>query len=162
MPKYNITERKEHAAKYRSLVNPELMDELKEKIFQIIVIQGKYKDKDYSARDLARDLGTNTRYVSAVINVKFHTNYPGFVNRYRIEEAMSLMVDKRYLTYTMEQISDMVGFANRQSFYSSFYRITEMSPRLYRKTYLDKHPVLQHELDLQKFEKHRQKKLSKQ
>lgn len=86
------------------------------------------------------DLGTNTRYVSAVINVKFHTNYSCFVNKYRIDEAMSLMVDRRYQKLTMEQISDMVGFSNRQSFYASFYRIMNMSPREYRVKFLEQHP----------------------
>ena len=140
MAKYNITEKKEHEAKYRSLVNPEMMDTLKEKILRIIVIQEKYKDKEYSAKQLAMDLGTNTRYVSAVINVKFHTNYSCFVNKYRIDEAMSLMIDRRYQKLTMEQISDMVGFSNRQSFYASFYRIMNMSPREYRVKFLEQHP----------------------
>ena len=140
MAKYNITEKKEHEAKYRSLVNPEMMDTLKEKILRIIVIQEKYKDKEYSAKQLAMDLGTNTRYVSAVINVKFHTNYSCFVNKYRIDEARSLMVDRRYQKLTMEQISDMVGFSNRQSFYASFYRIMNMSPREYRVKFLEQHP----------------------
>ena len=140
MAKYNITEKKEHEAKYRSLVNPEMMDTLKEKILRIIVIQEKYKDKEYSAKQLAMDLGTNTRYVSAVINVKFHTNYSCFVNKYRIDEAMSLMVDRHYQKLTMEQISDMVGFSNRQSFYASFYRIMNMSPREYRVKFLEQHP----------------------
>lgn len=140
MAKYNITEKKKHEAKYRSLVNPEMMDTLKEKILRIIVIQEKYKDKEYSAKQLAMDLGTNTRYVSAVINVKFHTNYSCFVNKYRIDEAMSLMVDRRYQKLTMEQISDMVGFSNRQSFYASFYRIMNMSPREYRVKFLEQHP----------------------
>ena len=140
MAKYNITEKKEHEAKYRSLVNPEMMDTLKEKILRIIVIQEKYKDKEYSAKQLAMDLGTNTRYVSAVINVKFHTNYSCFVNKYRIDEAMSLMVDRRYQKLTMEQISDMVGFSNRQSFYASFYRLMNMSPREYRVKFLEQHP----------------------
>ena len=140
MAKYNITEKKEHEAKYRCLVNPEMMDTLKEKILRIIVIQEKYKDKEYSAKQLAMDLGTNTRYVSAVINVKFHTNYSCFVNKYRIDEAMSLMVDRRYQKLTMEQISDMVGFSNRQSFYASFYRIMNMSPREYRVKFLEQHP----------------------
>ena len=140
MAKYNITEKKEHEAKYRSLVNPEMMDTLKEKILRIIVIQEKYKDKEYSAKQLAMDLGTNTRYVSAVINVKFHTNYSCFVNKYRIDEAMSLMVDRRYQKLSMEQISDMVGFSNRQSFYASFYRIMNMSPREYRVKFLEQHP----------------------
>ena len=91
------------------------MDELKEKILNIILIQQRYKDKNYSAKQLAEDLGTNTRYISAVVNVRFHMNYTSFVNKFRIEEAMALLVDKRYQELNMEDISDMVGFSNRQS-----------------------------------------------
>lgn len=104
------------------------MDEMKEKILNIIVMQRKYKDKNYSAKKLAEDLGTNTRYISAVVNVRFHMNYTSFVNKFRIEEAMTILIDKRYQDLKMEQVSDMVGFSNRQSFYASFYRIMRMTP----------------------------------
>ena len=143
MAKYNITEKKEKEAVYRSLVSPRLMDEMKEKILNIIVMQKKYKDKNYSAKRLAEDLGTNTRYVSAVVNVRFHMNYASFINKYRIEEAMSILVDKRYMDYRMEDVSDMVGFANRQSFYASFYRLMNMTPREYRQRHLQQHPISQ-------------------
>ncbi len=132
MAKYNIVEKKEREATYRTLVSPNLMDEMKERILNIIVMQKKYKDKGYSAKRLAEDLGTNTRYVSAVVNVKFHMNYTSFINKYRIEEAMSILVDKRYQDLRMEEVSDMVGFANRQSFYASFYKILKTTPREYR------------------------------
>lgn len=141
MSKYNIKEKKEKPAAYRNLINPGLMDELKEKILDIVLIGKKYKDKDYSARKLAEDLGTNTRYVSAVINVRFHMNYSSFINKFRIEEAMALLVDKRYRDLNMEDISDMVGFSNRQSFYASFFKINEMTPREYKMKFLAKHPV---------------------
>ena len=105
-------------------------------------MQKKYKDKDYSAKKLAEDLGTNTRYISAVVNVQFHMNYTSFVNKFRIEEAMTLMVDKRYQELTMEEVSDMVGFANRQSFYASFFKFMNMTPREYRMKHFENHPSL--------------------
>ena len=129
MSKYNITEKKDKDAAYRTLVSPRLMDELKEKILEVILIRKKYKDKNYSARDLAEELGTNTRYISAVVNVRFHMNYTSFINKYRIEEAMGLLVDKRFVDLNMEEISDMVGFSNRQSFYASFFKISGCTPR---------------------------------
>ena len=136
MAKYNLTKKKEKVAAYRSLVSPQLMDELKEKILNIILIQQRYKDKNYSAKQLAEDLGTNTRYISAVVNVRFHMNYTSFVNKFRIEEAMALLVDKRYQELNMEDISDMVGFSNRQSFYASFYKLNGVTPRDYRMRYM--------------------------
>ena len=44
MAKYNIIEKKDKVAAYRSLISPELMDELKERILEIILIQQKYKE----------------------------------------------------------------------------------------------------------------------
>jgi AraC-like DNA-binding protein len=104
-------------------------------------MEKKYKDKDYSAKKLAEDLGTNTRYISAVVNVRFHMNYTSFVNKFRIEEAMTILVDRRYQSLRMEEVSDMVGFANRQSFYASFYKLMRMTPREYRLQHLAQHPA---------------------
>ena len=59
-------------------------------------------------------------------------NYTSFVNKYRIEEAMSILIDKRYQDLRIEEVSDMVGFSNRQSFYASFYKLIGITPRAYR------------------------------
>jgi len=142
MTKYNIIEKKEKVAAYRSLVSPKMMDEMQEKIMNIIVMQKRYRDKDYSAKKLAEELGTNTRYISAVVNVRFHMNYTSFVNKYRIDEAMTILVDKRYQELRMEQVSDMVGFSNRQSFYASFFRVVGVTPREYRMQHLQQHPAM--------------------
>ncbi len=132
MAKYNITEKKDKNAAYRSLVRAELVDELYEKILDIFVRQKKYRDPDYSAKQLAADLQTNTRYISAVVNIRFQQNYSSMVNEYRIREAKYLLIDKRYRDKTMEEISQMVGFSNRQSFYAAFYRLEGVTPRTYR------------------------------
>lgn len=138
MGKYNLTEKKEKNAAYRSLVRAELVDELYEKILHIFVVQKKYKDPDYSAKKMADELNTNTRYISAVVNIRFGQNYSSLVNEYRIKDAQYLLVDKRYMDKTMEEISSMVGFANRQSFYAAFYKLNGITPRSYRISHMAK------------------------
>ena len=133
MAKYNITDKKEREAAYRSLISPTLMDELKEKILNVIVMQKKYKDKDYSAKKLALDLGTNTRYISAVVNVKFHMNYTSFVNKYRIEEAKCLMTEQPDLK--IADVAAQCGFSSQSVFAQTFSRETGISPREWSKNY---------------------------
>ena len=41
---------------------------------------------NYSAKDLAKELKTNTRYLSAVVNSRFGMNYSRLLNEYRIKE----------------------------------------------------------------------------
>ena len=131
--RYNLREKKEKKAAYRDMIRAELADELYDKIMNLIVIQKKYKDPNYSAKDLAKELRTNTRYLSAVINSRFGMNYSCLLNEYRIKEALHLLVDKRYAEKNVEEISALVGFANRQSFYAAFYKIMGETPNGYRK-----------------------------
>lgn len=136
MAKYNITQKKDKKAAYRSLINPKLMDDLERRITDIIYVQKKYRDPDYSAKQLADELSTNTRYISAVVNVRFGMNYTSLINKYRIDEAKIILADPEYRKTNMEDVSSMVGFSNRQSFYASFYRITGITPRDYKLTKL--------------------------
>lgn len=133
---YNIKEKQEKNAAYRSLIRAELADELYEKILNIIVIEKRYRNKDFSAKELAKELNTNTRYISAVINSRFNTNFSCLMNEYRIKEALHRMTDKRFVDMTIEEIGNAVGFANRQSFYASFYRMMGETPNGYRKRHL--------------------------
>lgn len=132
MAKYNIREKKEKEVTYLNLVKPDLMNTLMNRIIDCIGNKKMYKEKSYSAKRLALDIGTNTRYVSAVLNVRFGMNYTSFVNRYRVSEAMMLLKDDAYKGLTMEDISNMVGFANRQSFYAAFFRFEGITPRQYK------------------------------
>lgn len=135
---YNLREKKDKKAAYRSLIRAELADELYDKILNIIVVQKKYKDPNYSAKDLARELKTNTRYLSAVVNSSFGKNYSCLLNEYRIKDAKHLLVDKRYADKNVEEISSMVGFANRQSFYAAFYKNVGETPNGFRKRNMEK------------------------
>ena len=130
---YNIKEKQEKNAAYRSLIRAELADELDEKILNIIIIEKRDRNKDFSAKELAKELETNTRYISAVINSRFNTNFSCLINEYRIKEAQHKLTDKRFQGMTIEEIGTQVGFANRQSFYASFYRVMGETPNNYRK-----------------------------
>ena len=104
---YNIREKKQKEAAYRSLIRAELADELYDKILNIIVVQKKYKDPDYSAKELAKELNTNTRYLSAVVNSRFGMNYSCLLNEYRVKDAAHYLADKRYEDKNVEEISDI-------------------------------------------------------
>lgn len=124
---------KKAKSSYRNLIRLELADELHDKILNIIVVQKKYRDPDYSAKDLAKELQTNTRYLSAVVNSRFGKNYSCLLNEYRIKDALHLLVDKRYRDKNVEEIGAMVGFANRQSFHTAFNKYAGITPSAYRK-----------------------------
>lgn len=117
---------------YLTKISRETFDKLKEQILRVLVLEKKYRDRTFTAKKLAALLNTNTRYISIVLSVRYHANFSQFVNRLRIEEAMALLQDSRYASLRIEEISDMVGFANRQSFYRAFCMIAGKTPRQYQ------------------------------
>ena len=118
---------------YRTLLNTELVEELYQRIMAKFVVEKKYRDPNYSAQMLAMELGTNTRYISAVINLRYRDNYSQMVNEFRVKDAMYMLNDKHMEKMTMEEIALAVGFANRQTFYAAFFKRTGVSPKEYRR-----------------------------
>ncbi len=120
------------AKDYHKLLKPSLADALYEKILQKLVVEKIYRIPNYSAVQLARELETNTRYVSTVMKTHFGTNFADLMNQHRIREAKRMLRDKRYAIYTMEEIAKHVGFCLRQSLYSAFQRHVGMTPKQYQ------------------------------
>ena len=133
---YNLREKKIKDAAYRNMIRADLADELYQKIVDIVIVKKKYKDPNFSSKDLAKLLKTNTRYLSAVVNSRFGMNYSCLLNEYRVKDALRIMADKKNADKNIEEISAMVGLANRQSFYAAFYRIVGETPNGYRKKIL--------------------------
>ncbi len=118
---------------YKMLVNPKLLDILKEKVEKVVIADKRYKDRNFSVKKLAEELHTNTRYISATMRMRFNKNYTSFINGLRVEDAKAILSDKRFADLKMDEVGYMVGFANRQSFYTSFTRVTGKTPLHYRK-----------------------------
>lgn len=133
---YKIRDVEEKNAAYRKLIKPELADELYDKVLAVMIAGKKYRDQNYSAQKLAGELGTNPRYLSAVINSRYGENYACLVNEFRIRDAQYMLSDKRFTELTMEEIGLAVGFSNRQSFYAAFFKYKGMSPHKYRSLHM--------------------------
>lgn len=87
---------------------------------------------DFSLERLAMILDSRYKYVSQVINEYYQQNFNNFLNSYRIKEACKRMGDmENYGNYTIEAISESVGFKSRSTFVSSFKRITGLTPSQY-------------------------------
>ena len=121
--------------KAKPLVSARMTEALKKQIMEKLVTGKKFLDSRYTARKLAEEIGTNHRYLSVVLREEFHTNYTSLVNKYRVGEAMTLLTDWRCREMSIEDISDKVGFAHRQSFYAAFTKIVGSTPKAFRLRY---------------------------
>ena len=78
--------------------------------------------------------GSKSKYVSQVINEHYGQNFNTFLNSYRIKEACKRRGDLvNYGNFTIEAISESVGFKSRSTFVTSFKRITGLMPSQYQR-----------------------------
>ena len=86
---------------------------------------------DFSVSRLAELCGSNYKYVSQVINEKTDGNFNSFLNDHRIREACRRIDSSDYDNYTIEALSNSVGFKSRTSFFTSFKHFTGLTPSEY-------------------------------
>ncbi len=94
-----------------------------------------FTNPDLSLKILAEDLGTNTSYLSAIVNNHFNCNLKTLINKHRIDKARKMMVTNGYSHYSMDGIATEVGFKSRSGFYLAFKSVTGITPTLYIENY---------------------------
>ena len=94
----------------------------------------EYCNDEFTLDKLSDLVGSNTRYVSQVINGYYGKNFNSFVNEYRIRLAcLRLADDKTYGRHTINAIGQSVGFKSNTTFSAVFRKQTGMTPSVYQK-----------------------------
>lgn len=95
---------------------------------------GEYCQPKFSLEKLAEAVGSNSRYVSQIINETYGKNFRTFVNEFRIREASRRLLDTaRYGNFTIKGVGESVGFKSYANFTETFRKITGMTPSVYLK-----------------------------
>ena len=110
----------------------EKLESYKESI-DAILIKGKgYLAPDFSAQQLAERLGISAFTLSRLLKAIYGVSYSDIVHAHRIQDATRHLKDKRFAPYSVDDIGMMVGFKNRQSFFTAFKKLTGMTPDKFR------------------------------
>lgn len=89
---------------------------------------------DFNLSVLADKVGSNTKYVSWVINETYHKNFKTLLNEYRIREACKRLTDrKHYGNMTIQAIYEDLGYNSAASFIQAFKKVNGVTPSVYQK-----------------------------
>ena len=99
----------------------ELILELSEKL-DVLVRDKFYLNSEITINNLARDLGTNRYYLSQIIQLQYKTNFNHFLNELRIKDIIILFEQNENQKYTLEGLSQQVGFNSVSTFSRAFKR----------------------------------------
>ncbi len=92
-----------------------------------------YRDSTLDRNKVAEMLGISPSYISQLVNSITGENFSTYINRYRVEEAKSLILDKQFANYSLLSIGLECGFSSKTTYYNWFKKITGITPNAFRK-----------------------------
>jgi AraC-like DNA-binding protein len=115
----------------KEIATTELSEVLVKDVLKKLLIfekSNKFIKNDYTLNTLAKELKTNSTYLSKIINSSKQVNFSNYLNKLRIEYAIQkLTTDKVFRNYTIQAIAEDVGFNKAQSFSTAFQKQTGIS-----------------------------------
>lgn len=89
---------------------------------------------DFTLGTLAKMIGSNTRYVSWVINNTYNKNFKTLLNEYRIREVCRRMEDTEHFGHlTIQGLYTSMGYSSPSNFLRAFKNVNGMTPSTYLK-----------------------------
>ena len=96
--------------------------------------ENKFLDNQISQKMLSESLGTNSTYLSKIINVYKGKSFNHYINDLRIDYIIEFMKnDAKYLNIDVKELATMAGFANAISFSDNFQRKYQIKPSFFIK-----------------------------
>ncbi len=96
--------------------------------------EDQFLDRSISLNKLAIIFGTNSNYLSKIINHHKNKNFSSYLNQLRIQYAVQkLKEDTQFRKYDIKSIAQEVGFNSAESFSKAFYKQTGIYPSYFIK-----------------------------
>lgn len=119
--------------KSNSDINKDTFDEILAGL-QKIEEQHYYLKQECNSYNVAKKIKTNTSYLSKVINAHYQKNFNTYINDLRINYViLKLKEDSRFRSYSIQSISEDIGYKSTDSFTKYFKRRTGLLPSVYIK-----------------------------
>lgn len=106
-------------------------DILVHRIRRVLADPQYYLSSDFSLRQLAQLVGSNTAYVSQAINTTTGRSFKELLGVKRVAEACRLLTEGN-ADMTVETVANAVGFKSRTAFAAVFKQITGLTPTEFR------------------------------
>ena len=117
----------------------EQIDDILAKVTSVMEKVDIISKSDFTLVALAQMIGSNTRYVSWVINNTYKKNFKTLLNEYRIREVCRRMEDTdKFGNLTIQALYVSLGYSSASNFLRAFKNVNGMTPSTYMKLITEK------------------------
>ena len=121
-------EKSKAITEHPSSVPEEIRKDILEKLAAFETSEG-FMSKDLDMYGLAQQIGTNTTYLSTVINHYKKISFPTYIKDLKIKAAINqLSKNPDLLKYNYQGLAEIFGFKTGESFSKAFYKKTGVFP----------------------------------
>ncbi|UOU98917.1 helix-turn-helix domain-containing protein [Chryseobacterium daecheongense] len=113
-------------------ISEEKADSFVSKLGELMHTEELYKNPNLKLSDLASKMNMSAHQLSQLLNDNLGKSFSTYINEYRINEACELMEADSYLK--IEEIGYEVGFNSKSTFFSTFKKIKNTTPLLYKQS----------------------------
>lgn len=103
----------------------------KERLQSLIENKRLYENPKLTLSEVAKELQTNSKVISTIVNNGFEMNFNDFINHHRIEAVKEKINNNEHKTSTLLGIALDCGFNSKATFNRAFKKSTSMSPKDY-------------------------------
>ncbi|WP_408039682.1 helix-turn-helix domain-containing protein [Tenacibaculum amylolyticum] len=116
---------------------PQLPDDITQDLLQKLAgfeLNNGFLNPKINLKYLARQLNTNSNYLSKVVNQHKELTFTNYINKLRIEYTVQqLKEDVMLRKYTVKALAIEMGFNSTESFSKAFHKFTRMKPSYFIK-----------------------------
>lgn len=132
--KNEVTAKNEKVNKYANKKIPKAQaDNFVSKLANLMEAEELYKDPDLKLSNLASKMNISSHQLSQLLNDNLGKSFSVYINEYRINEACERILNSTNLK--IEEIGYEVGFNSKSTFFTTFKKIKNTTPLLYREAF---------------------------
>ncbi|WP_242457701.1 helix-turn-helix domain-containing protein [Pedobacter sp. BS3] len=111
--------------------NPELMNMYVCRLETYVRLEEPFKKQGFTVNELALALQIPLHHLSYVLNHYYKQRFTDFINTCRVNYVKKRLEREDWRSFTLEALANEAGFASRSTFFTSFKKVTGLSPSQY-------------------------------
>ena len=128
-----VNQSEEHPTSRSNFKDKAEVEQLKQKLHEVIVLDGLFKEEEISLNKIAKKMGITDKKLSELFNKELDSNFYEYINICRINAFKKMIKEGEAKHKTLLAIAYESGFMSKATFNRMFKKHTQLTPSKFKK-----------------------------